>query len=477
MIQIIIDGVDRTNLLRVGSFRVFSQVQARDTCNFNLVSIDASYRPELGFEVWVLESGNRIFGGFIERMDEVLTISGNASLSFDIDCVSYDGLMNNRIVNKTYANNTSLYTIVNDIITTYFAGDGITVTNVTNPGPSIERISFVYQSAAECFSILTDVTGYTWWVDPNKNLYFVDRQSSYSTVNFYETNPHWMTITVERARERYRNRQYLRGSYALTPTRIEKFSGTGKDKTFQTTYPIWQEPTIKVATVAKTVGIRDVETGKDWYWNKRSKTISQDDGPVSPIGAGVELEVTYVGMYPVVVQVQDDNEILERADVENNSGFYDALEDNNDIETSDSAIERAKSLLKRHGKLGQRMTVRTLQSGLKAGQMTLVSIPTHGLTGEWLIESVATSDFNGQTLQYTATLLDGDAVGGWEGFFAITPRRFNQVDAPENEVLLLAREQSETLTINDTMTYATAAAPTDGPFADIDDCEFCELTA
>jgi hypothetical protein len=441
VIEIFIDGINRTSLLRTGSLRIFSQVQSRDQCGFDLVSITAAYRPQIGHEVWVNESSVRVFGGFIERIDEVLTLNGAPSLSYSIECVSYDGLMNNRIVNKTYAASSTFYSVVNDIITTYFAGDGITVTNVTNPGPTLDRLTFIYQSAAECFSILTDLTGFTWWIDPNKNLYFVDRASSFSTVNFYESAPHWMTMQVERARERYRNRQYLRGGFSVTPTRVESVNGDGKRKSFETTYPMFSAPSVKVGGVSKTVGIREIDTGKDFYWQKRSKTLSQDD-TASAVANGTTVEITYVGMFPVVVQVQDDNQILDRADVENNSGFYDAIEQDETVETSDSAIARAKSLLSRNGRLGQRMTVRTLQAGLKAGQMTLVDIPTHGLTGQWLIESVATSDFNGQKLEYNATLIDGASVGGFEGYFSKQIRRYSPTDAPENEVLLAVREQS-----------------------------------
>ena len=89
-----IAGVDRSSLVVVGSMRIQSRLNTRNRASIGLVDVSGSYRPSVGAEV-IIDDGSttRYFGGFIDSFTEALTIDGNtASLSYEVECVSYDAL-------------------------------------------------------------------------------------------------------------------------------------------------------------------------------------------------------------------------------------------------------------------------------------------------------------------------------------------------------------------------------------------------
>lgn len=420
-------------------------------------------------------NAQRIFGGTIDAFNEMLTIDGSASLDYDVEAVSYDALLDNRLVARSYETpGQTLRDIVTDIIANEYPSDGINTDNVAT-GPEIEPIKFNYDKASECFDDLAELTGYTYWIDPYKNLYFVDRATLLSPVNFLESVANWQKVTVERTRETYRNRQFIKAGLGLTPLRTEYFVGDGTRKSFTLAYPAGKEPSpITVGGVSKTVGIREVESGKNWYWQKNSPVVNQDDGD-SAVTAGTQVAVTYQGQYPILVSAQSDPGVADRVLIEGGSGFYDSIEDQPNIDTVEAAQERASGLLRKFGRIPQKATITHLTAGCRAGQLATVTIPTHNLTGQWLIESVSLRDYNGQRVQYVLKLLDGEAVGGWQGFFGALKREARKIEFQDNEVILILRSETDTVLVSDSHSVATAALV--APLADFAVCGFSELTS
>ena len=418
---------------------------------------------------------SRIFGGTIESFDEMLLIGGQTSLEHNVKAVSWDALMDNRLVARAYDTaGQTLRDIVLSIISNEFPSESINTDNVIT-GSVIEPIKFNYDKASDCFDMLCELTGCSWWIDPYKNLYFAERAAILCPLNFYESAPNWKTISVERTRNEYRNRQYIKAGLGLTPTRTEYFVGDGTRKSFTLAYPSGKEPSpITVSSVVKTVGIREVESGKDWYWQKNSPVINQDDGQLA-VSAGATISVTYQGQYPILVSATDDVALSERALIEGGSGQYDSIEDEPNIDTVEAAQDRAYGLLRKYARIFQKASISTMTAGARAGELTTLDIPTHGLSGQWLIEQTTISDFNGYNLEYTMRVLDGESVGGWQGFFGALKRQARKIEFQDNEVILLLRSQPDKVVIGDTSTQTTSSPVT--PLADFALCGYSELTS
>jgi len=437
--------------------------------------------PRYVTSAWSLDTAlmgldaQRIFGGSIESMREELIVNNGTMLRFDVDCVSYDALADRRIVARSYESPTqTLSTIVTDIITQDFAGDGIDTTNVAT-GPIIGKVIFNYAHANTVFDQLAELTGYSWWIDAYKKLYFVDRATITAPYSLTSASANFRSVNVEHLRQDYRNRQYIKAGLGLTSSRTENFVGDGTRKSFTLAYPVGKVPSsFTVGGVSKTIGIREVDSGKDWYWQSGSPVINQDSGAVA-VGAGVAIAVQYQGQYPILVAAQDDAQVSTRATVEGGSGYYDEIQDEPDINDTTSASDRANALLRRYARINRKVNLSTVTAGLRAGQLVDFDITQHSLTGSWLVESVSVRDYTGRDVEYSATLLDGEAIGGWQGFFGALSNNARKLEFRENEVILLLRTASEQVGITDSFGYTTAA-PT-APLVGTAICGFSELTS
>jgi hypothetical protein len=457
-IRLRIASVTQTTKMVVGSLRIASRLNTRNRASLSLVDPTGTYRPSVGAEVIVDDGAStRYFGGFIDSFTESLTIEGNqTALSYEVECVSYDALADRRLVAASYESGSqTLSTIVSDVVTNFLTGDGLTTTNV-DTGPIIDRLKFNYVPASAVFDELANITGYAWWVDESKALWFKPRAGVAAPISIDATNAR--RVTVNRTTEVYRNKQLIRAGVDLTASRTESFSGNGTQKAWTLAYPVGAAPTnLTVGGVAKTVGIRGVDTGKDWYYQIGDPVVSQDDGAAA-VGAAVAIAVTYQGQFPILINAQSDTAIAAQAALNGASGIYEALEERPNLNDDEGAASVAEGLLRRYGSIPRRLTFETDTSGLKPGQLLAATFTPHAVSGSWLVDSVSAVDRNGQDLVWTIEALDGESVGGWASFFAALTGVGKQVEFRENEVVVLLRAFTDTVTLTDTLT-ATSLTP------------------
>src|SRR5690606_91935 len=117
-----------------------------------------------------------------------------------------------------------------------------------------------------------------------------------------------------------------RGSKDLTDVLTEYKTGDGQNKTFTVGFPIAKVPTITLNDVPQTVGIKGLESGKDWYWNKGDPVITQDND-ATPLEPTDTLKIEYQGEYDIIIFVNDLADIAQRADIEETSGIVEHVED------------------------------------------------------------------------------------------------------------------------------------------------------
>lgn len=450
-LSVTIAGADKTALWRVGSLRINSRIGARNRASFGLVDTTGAYRPDVNAEIVIADGSTRYFAGYIDSFTEALTIDGNqASLSYEVEAVSYDALCDRRLVAASYENPTqTLFDLVNDIATNTLAGDGLTTTNV-DTGPVIDRIKFNYVPASRVFDELANISGYAWWVDENKNLYFKPRAGVAAPIAATAANTRNVSIT--KTPEVYRNKQLVRAGVDLTASRTENFAGDGTQKAWTLAYPVGLEPTsITVGGVGKTIGIKQVDTGKDWYYQIADPIIVQDDGAAA-VGAGVAIAVTYQGQYPILISAQADSEVAIQAAITGASGVFEAIEQRPNIDDDDAALSIAQGLLRRYGKITRRLRFETDTAGLRPGQIMSATYTPHGVSGTWLVDAVDAVDRFGKDLVWTIEALDGESVGGWGAFFEALSGTGAVVEFRENEVIILLRVQIEAVTAADALT-------------------------
>ena len=454
-IVLTIAGADKTALLVATSLAVSDELNARNTCAFTLDDPAGTYRPAIGAVVTVVDGGTTYFAGTIEEVQEVAW-AGGTTQTLTVTCVDYTQLCDRHLVAREFTSQT-LVQIVTDLVTLALPGEGITYSATGTPVVTIDKAIFNYQTVAECLNELTDLVACSWYVDYSKVLRVIARTTNLAAFNITDGSPQFLadSLTMTKTRGQYRNRQYVRAGQDLTSSRVESFKGDGTRKAFTLNFPVAKVPTVTVNAVSKTVGIRGVDTGKDWYWNGGDPIMSQDDGAAA-LTTSDTLAVTYQGFFPIIVQSQSEKEIADRKTVEGGTGLYETIADEPTINTDDLANAKAAGLLRRYGVIPTVLTYQTDTGGLKAGQLQTVTLTRYGISAaEYLLEKVDLRDLDGTDLRYTVTALSGEALGGWHEFFRKLVKGGRKFVIRDNEVLLLLRATSEAVALTDAMTPTT----------------------
>jgi hypothetical protein len=201
--------------------------------------------------------------------------------------------------------------------------------------------------------------------------------------------------------------------------------------------------TINMSTTSKTVGIKGVDTGKDYYWNKDSPDITQDSAG-TVLTPSDTLTIVYKGYADVILSVTDTSEQTTRKTRAGNvgTGTVESVIDLPLFEDIDSYTEKAETELAQHGNDAMKLEFATRRTGLEAGQYATVNIPTLKLSNEnMLIESVEIRmrNENGTiTPTYNVSAVQGSISEGWTNFFKVL--------YDKNSQLVISTNASETNT-------------------------------
>ena len=464
MIYTEINSVDVSAKIKRDSIRVPDELNERNQVSFILRG-SPSDRPAIGQEVIMYEDNTKTTKKFAGLIDDKLETELGDFLKWDILCVGYESILDRFRAPESYTGRAAGY-ILKDLVSQFVpAAEGITTTNVEN-GPAIEKAVFGYDwTIAKCLDKLSDITGYFWYVDYDKDLHFEDRTKNAAPFNVDDDSDIY-DFSVHNTREEYRNQQYIRAGNGVSIEISDSFVGNGEQRTWHVRKPFAEEPVItinpgeagEIVLTGADIGILDIETGKKYYWNKGETHIVQDDGETL-LTISDTLKITYKYLFPIRAFAQDGVEIEARKAIEGNSGIYTHVEDRKSINNSDAAEQEATGLLAKYGEIPEKINYMTFVNGLQAGQLQTITRSNHDIDGEYLISSVSFQPigWNNGNIQYAynVTTLSGDYIGGWIKFFRKMADAGKEFVIRENEVLIKIKVFWEDLSITDSLTIDT----------------------
>jgi len=435
-----VDGVQKT-IRRIGGYDVTIHAQGGDTVNgaatlvltsdgqtvtlgadglFGKWVTSSAFRPLCGQQVQVLEGGTVIWAGMIAKIDEAAAEGDDSLLVFDCECHDWNALCDRHLVYGVFKNKT-LQEIVTEIAQYHipFCLENFGTTYV-QLGPVVPKIIFNYCTISEAFNSLAEATGYSWYVDHQKEIHFFDRTANPAPFSLSATSGNFRNMRVTTSMERYRNDQIVwhsKGAGYL----YQRFDGDGVKRVFDVGTPLAEAPKVSRSDVSteQTVGVKGVDTGKDWYWEYGSGEITQDlNGVTVPVGAHVTIwDTEHLPLFWGNTEERDEAAISARAALEGTSGYYQARVEDDTIDNNDRASEKALALLRRYANESKSVTFETDEPGLHSGQIIGIEVPLHGLTGSFLISSVRSSHQDGIGLRHQVTAVPGEYMGNWVDFF------------------------------------------------------------
>lgn len=444
----------------VGNFTIEDRIQERSIARFAVRDDEGAKVFQRGQPVQVKNKDNeKLFTGFIDSASEVVIPGGTAKIH-SISCTDNHYLADKRVVAKVYFNRTAGY-IVNDLITTYLAEEGIMAGTIED-GPTFTNTVFSYISVSQAIGSLAEKSGNFWWyIDLDRKLHFRPFAALPAPWMASASDMKEGSISLDHGNPKYRNRQIVTGIKEITDPQVEYHKGDGHAQSFTVGYPIHSVPTVKVNGVTKTIGIKGLDTGKDWYWSKGDLVITQDTmGTV--LTDTDTLEIDYIGEFDAVIISTDYGAVEKQKAVEGvGTGYVEDVVDEPGTQDKDAAFLTASMLLAKYATDGRHLKFATRRSGLAPGQLLIVNLPDYGLNNvEMLIESVITDEQEG-VVYYHIVAAEGPEQGSWTRFFATMAQMIQAgpTDVSTATILIIPVNIAETWDWTETTNVTVYACP------------------
>ena len=374
-------------------------VEDRSTADFSILDLTHSFNFNKGQYVEIMDLNlDVIFTGFIDTISQRrLTYDG--VIEHRLSCVDNHYLADKRLIAKAFVSPDTIADAVTWIVDNILVDEGVSAGSIVAP-TAIEAISYDYVTVASALDDLSAYAGCTWFIDANKLLYFVPRSTYAAAWDITEidgvmTNVLADSFEVFETNPEYRNQQYIRGGSARTSLQTEIKVGDGDTSSWAVGYKIAAVPTITLSTdsgatypYSQTVGIKGVDTGKDWYWSANDQVIVQDAG-ATRLTSTKRIKIEYYGLYQVILSSADYIEILDRQAVEyTTSGLNDAVRDDPLVTTQDAGLNEANALLDHYAEIGTKVTYSTIVPGLEVGTLQHIYSHIHNLDDDFLVTQV-----------------------------------------------------------------------------------------
>ena len=347
-------------------------------------------------------NGDTAFSGVI--LKPVARLLSPTTRIWDLACTDNHYYVDKRIIARAYENQTA-GAIVRDLITNVFSTEGITAGTIHDL-TLVDKMIFNYVNGDRALRMLSEYTNAVWYVDENRALHFYERTSNDAPFTIRDgdvlTNP---MPYFDKANFKYRNSQFITNIKNVTDTQQEFFIGDGTRQTFTVGYPFNELPTIELNTgsgyTSQDVGIRGVDTGKDWYVALGSTELVQEFTDTA-ISSSDSIRVTYKGLYQLVALARDDAEVDRIAALESgtSTGFVDAATTQAGISGTEAGIDVAASYLDRFAQTSTLVSFTTTKNTperLRAGQVLDFELTSQDISGIFLIDSINIRFRNGIT--------------------------------------------------------------------------------
>jgi hypothetical protein len=278
---------------------------------------------------------------------------------------------------------------------------------IIRDGTAVELLTAEWSTYADIIEELARLSGYVWYVGANKQLHFIPRTEYAAPFNVTDASAQILSrnLRFRHTDEVYANRVYLRlNSDAFAKTVVSR-NGDGTNKIFYFSTVINQVVSITVNGIEKTVGILDVDTGKDWYYTPGDHYIYQDDA-ASPLGSSDTLFVSYRAYGFDSVSDENTSEQTARSALEpGTNGRYEVVLQNTAITNQTQGQSMVTAILNERIGAPIECLYETRVAGLQPGQLQTINLPAFGVNATFLTDKVDASIDEDQKIRYKISAL------------------------------------------------------------------------
>lgn len=405
-----IGGVNFLPQYRTGTARITEQLQNRsNSLTLQLTKLPSGNEPQEGAEIIFKDGARFLFAGFVTRVEPTENGKGSQFV-YRIEATDYTYVLINKSAQAVYENQTLQY-IVQDLIDNYVdAGYSFTYTGV-DVGPAINTISFNHISLRKCFEKLSEVTGYEWWVDYQRNVYFKQKSYTVAPEQINDTLKNFSQITINCDVTQVRNSIVVKGGREETAAPFsQKWKGDGKQREWILREKPKTMDFVKVNGTTKTIGVDllNDDTGYDYMFNYQEKFV-RATATSSTLATTDEIEVSYYYEVPIIIKLRSASSAALMKAIEGGDGLHEFTINDSSIKSKAEARNRALKELDEYanplinGVFKTRTGLLTAGSYFRPGQQVTMNLPTWGITvdTDYQIQAVDTTlNEDGTNIEY-----------------------------------------------------------------------------
>jgi hypothetical protein len=486
-----INGTERA--YTPGTLSIESETTARTNASVELVDPTGlvDYAALMGTTVTIVNDDDETvaFAGVLSEYDWE-SILGTNAIAWSLTFADYTAICDHVLIFDYY--DAASYTLTSDvveaIITDYLAAYGISAGTIEG-GSSVSEITFNGQTASEALNDIAKRDGFIWWIDENKALQYM-AQTSYiapwnigyygifssdavgtaiiptivSPTGTFVNTGSYIALGGGGSLNNYANTIFQRGpKTGISDLRTESQVGDSARIEFKLTYRAYSDVSVTVNAAAKTVGIKGIDSGKDFYWSQGDDIIYQDEAG-SVLTAGDTLAITYRGQVSMFVKIQDKEAIAARATAESTSGVYEVLFEDSSAIYLDLNVSAAETHLRQMPFDRADVTYTTDKGGLRVGMLQHIEYTNRGIDDDFLLTSISaeelpdySSDSDKYNLRYSIRCVNGERADDWLEYW----RRLAGVkdySLRENETVQICNKLTATVSMSSVCSVSSAPA-------------------
>jgi hypothetical protein len=411
-----INSVDRSGDIDPATVRIEDKLNSEiNTASFDMTCVLAA-KPSAGQEVIFYDDVAKEFGGVIIKAPETELLD-DVNLHYSVECYDHQHTFDKRLVVATYEDE-----YAGDIIADFVGTNcpGFTVINVKK-GPKIGAVSFNRLHPSECMEKLKRITGYSWYIDEDKDVHFFDREANAASWNIDDTGGNFEGLEITPDRSQLCTRVTVLGGMARSTSTVpERLTTNSVNRVWNLTYKP-HDIAVTLNGAPQTIGIANIHTsGYDFYLDYQQQILIQD-ASATVLGAADELDTEYYYDTPVRIVMDDPAGIAAVIAIEGGDGIYEHVIEDDSVRDKLTGRKFAKAYLAEHGNVPLYAKYQTSTAGLRSGQLQRIVRTRRGIDqyflitsvikwlegGEWKYEVEASSTLKPMTLQKLLMMMLG----------------------------------------------------------------------
>ena len=421
--NVTINDIDRTADILFNTLTIEDVINDQaNTCQLSLVDLSGNGIPETDDEIVItLNNGTKLFGGSITN----ISLSAKGAVIALMTCTDYTRTLDRNLVRRTYENMTDKE-IIDDIVTRYCVGTGITTTHVIT-GVTIEQITFNYLQPSQCIRKIAELAGRSWYIDYDKDIHYFPLTTNVAPFNIDSAENRYKNLVINKDATQIKNRVYVRGGTKLSDFTTYSTKGDGVKRQFV----LPDKPhdvTLTVNGVSKTVGIKNVNTtGFDFYLNYQEKYIEQSSLDTLLTDTDV-IATTYKYDIPILVAVEDTLSIID-------NGVREFAIFDKTIATTQSARDRAIAELTDYANNLIEGSFLTETDGFISGQYININLTAYGVNADYMVQKVKAVSRGASNYYYEVSIASAKALGIIKFLIQLLEANKNLIELNDDEIV------------------------------------------